>query len=1228
MLEQIATIKILGLVGYAFLFFVLVRSRMPLSLRIHFGLYLLGLGLWQFTSVMVTITTDPDRAIIWYNLQFSSLCLQSIIFFPLTRTFLQLKKQRVMTIVAYGVCAVTMSVGIAGRATTHVVLGNAGYYIPLLGTTVYVISLVAYLFWGFGVFNLASALRREPLALQRSRIAYMLVGAAAVMLGLATNFTPLQAYPVDNACALINALLVSYAVTRYRLIETGTALKRSLAILLFAAAIVGGYLLLSFAAALLIRPREPWRVDVAGLAGFIALTAVLIMVGWRYFRDFLDRVTGKKSVGYDRVLEQFSLKVRSLLDVDALQKLIVQTAAEPLGVDRGFLLFHDPMAQRYTVACTYGQTVPELSGFFLEVSDGFVQALKSLKSPLWEQEVLLDPNLGYIRSSAEPIFLRTGTAVAIPIIQEEDVVGILGLGNRAAGSLYSNEDMRFLSTLANMAASSLTVALNYERIELQLSHQTLLFVLSESLVRHVGTDQALRSAISVLKSFLDLEECTLVTLGDAEGPRLYSSHDLTPPQEISLVSAAASLASGRGRLASGELFFHVADHLYLPLTREDEWVGVLVLNSADLERKASGADALLRALRAILSQGLIANRHIEELRVLKEYNEKLLASIGASGEMLLITAPDGVILTTNSAACALLGFTEDELEGRAVERLVEGPPGRLFTADPVRNREMKFVTKTGRAFPALVSSANIVGAGNSVQQIVVLARDISRLREMERGLQESEGRYYSLFEGVLDAVVTFDLDGRLLDVNPAGRELFGIIGRDDEDEWNLARDFFADPEAFRGLREQLAAKGSIRDHEIELRIRGGRSRIVLFSGGLAQDRSESGPIVHGIIHDVTEQRELQRQLLQAQKMESVGTLAGGIAHDFNNILTATLGYAKLIREDIDDPASVLAHLDIVEASTHRAVDLTRRLLSFSRAGITDRNPVQINDIVLETIRLLRRSFDLSIEIIADCQDGLPAVLGDHGQIHQMLMNLCVNARDAMPDGGTLSLRTRAREAPPERFVMLEVSDTGSGIPADDIPRIYDPFFTTKAPGKGTGLGLSIVYGIVQRHGGRIQVSSVPGKGTTFEMLFPATDVNVIEAAASPLDAVPRGKETIMIVDDEVDLRNLFRLSLGERGYTVIEAADGLEAVEKFRRRRGAIDLVLIDLIMPRLGGRETYMKLRELDPEVKALFATGYGIDDKVEDLLATGVLGIIRKPYELSAVEKEIRRVLDKPTR
>jgi two-component system cell cycle sensor histidine kinase/response regulator CckA len=1255
MLEQIATIKLLALIGYAMLFAVLVRSRVAFALKLHFALYLFGIGAWQLTSFAVTITQDARLALIWYNLQVSAGSLQSVIFLPLTRVFLGHRRHRVIDVAAYTCGAVSIAVGVLQLAVQHVVIGGAGYYVPTFGIASESVIAAAYVFWGWGVVLLVRGVFREGLRLQKNRIGYVLAGSLVVMIGGATNFTPLQAYPVDTVATLINALLVSYAVTRYRLVDTGTVLRRGLALVGIVAVAVCGYILFTLAAGLLVHPSEPQKVNVTGLAGFIILLCLALLLGWKTLRPLVDRVAGRRVRGYDRVLEQFTQTARSLLDLERLKGLVVQTAADAVGTSRGCLLFSGAALERYSVDSVYGSWPPELLELSLSASDDFVRALKDRKFPLWEQELLINPGLEYLRRLCQPFFEKTGASVAIPLIQEEFVVGILCLGDRTSDGLYGTDDLRFLSTIANTAASSIAVALNYREIERQLSIQTFLFVLSESLVRYAGSGEAIRSAVSVLQSFLGIDECYVLTREIPGVVNVHSPHPLSPRRERYLTTAALALLAGGGdrtddpvyagalgarsvRLPADEDAEAVRSLQYLPLASGGELTGLLAMAIPASRSRARDSGALSGAFRAILSQGLLAIRHVSELRSLKEYNEQVLASLSTSGEMLFVMDPQGTILRTNEAAAAALGLRETDVVGRSLRQISDQETGaaaveeflRSASARVVPNCELQFRDTSGRRIPVLVSSAYIPHAGDAARQIVVLARDISLLREAEQGRRDSQRRYESLFESVLDAVVTLQDDGEIVDLNPAGQEMLGIGAADHRR--NLPGEFFLEPQRFGELRAELEARGSIRDFELRLRTPSGGTRTVLFTGGVDERPSGGRRLIHGILRDVTEQRELQRQLLQSQKMESVGTLAGGIAHDFNNILTATLGYALLIRREIDDKEAVLSHLQVLESSARRAVELTRRLLSFARSGVSDRKPVRLNDIVMEAVQLLRRTFDRSIEIRTDCAPELPTIIGDQGQIHQVLINLCVNARDAMPRGGILTLRTRrdreagAGDGPAPFAVMLEVTDTGEGIPREILPKIFDPFFTTKGPGEGTGLGLSIVYGIVKQHGGHVDVSSEPGRGTTFRLLLPGSDSRIEEAVEAPASrSRAGGRETILIVDDESTVRSLVRISLSEVGYTVLEAGDGIEALEAYRRHGPSIDLVLIDLIMPHLGGRETYLKLREMNPALKAIFATGYGIDDKTQELLATGVLGIIKKPYEMAAVENEIRSVLDR---
>jgi len=1253
MLETIATVKLLALLGYAILLFTLVRSSVTLSLKLHFALYLLGLGFWQLTSFVLTFPREASSAVAWYNLQFSAAAVQVIIFIPLARVFLGLRRYRWAAVLAYAGACASLAAGLLGLVVHRVVPGTAGYYVSVISPDLLVLALVLYLFGGFGVYLLASSLRRERVRLQRIRIGYLLAGTIIVQLGGATNLTPLEAYPVDTICTLINALLVAYAVTRYRLVDTRTVVRRGLSVAAILVLAVAAFILLWAALGPLARGTEGGVVSTAGVLAFIVLVSLATAVSWKTLRPAIDRLAGRRTVGYDGVLEEFARATRSLLDAEKLNDLLVRTAAAAVGTGRGYLLLSSGRDEAFTPVAIHGEWNEDPAGVRLKPTDDFVRALGDRRFPLWEQELHVDPGLSYLRPACEEFFLRSSASVAVPLIQDRGVFGILCIGDRRTDALYTTEDLRFLSTLSNVAASTMAVAMNYRFIERQLSVQTFLFVLSEALVRHAGSPAAIASAIGVLQSFLRVDTCYVVAFDPRGQITVHSSQgvDSVRERELMLVgrtlwglrgtaAAAGAIDVSRMSLPAAEAEAPFARSLrYLPLASGGEWVGLLAVSASEGDESGRGEDfrALSGAYRAILSQALLSIRHVSEMRALKEYNEKILLSLGISGEMLFVLDSGGTILRTNRAASEALGLTEADLVGSALRQIVERTQRssgaeeflRAAASEPVRNREMRLRGRGGRPVPVLVSSALVAGTGGRAPEIVLLARDISQLREAERGREESDRRYRSLFERVPDAVVTFSEDGRLIDVNPAGREMLsGPLAGEESPQPRLEAARFAE------LKTALAERGNVRDFEMQVRAPQGGVRTVLFTGGTDGRAPEGPPVIQGILRDVTEQRELQRQLVQAQKMESVGTLAGGIAHDFNNILTATLGYALLIRKEVDNREAVLSHLDVLEHSARRAVELTRRLLSFSRAGVVDRKPVRLNDIVQEAVHLLRRTFDRTIEIRTAFEPGLPSILGDQGQIHQVVINLCVNARDAMPHGGVLTLRTRGELlhdeetlVSPPPSVVLEVSDTGTGIPKEIVSKIFDPFFTTKGPAAGTGLGLSIVYGIVKQHGGRIDVASEPGRGTEFTIRFPASDGEPAAVADAPrAEPRPRGRETILVVDDEPALRQLMGISLGELGYTVLEAADGVEAIEQYQRHHPGVDLVLIDLVMPRLGGRETYQRLKELDPSVRALFATGYGIDDQVTELLSTGVLGIIRKPYEMTAVENEIRAVLDRP--
>jgi PAS domain S-box-containing protein len=514
----------------------------------------------------------------------------------------------------------------------------------------------------------------------------------------------------------------------------------------------------------------------------------------------------------------------------------------------------------------------------------------------------------------------------------------------------------------------------------------------------------------------------------------------------------------------------------------------------------------------------------------------------------------------------------------------------------------------------------IVGLGSVPDQ---LALAIEKHRTYVR-LKNSEERYRLLFEQGPPAAIAAP-DGRFVDVNDGCLVLTGYS----REEFLRLRntDLHADPEQATPSASVLTSGQGI-EKEAFIRRRDGSqfwANVNIFP--------VSKDLVLGQFNDITERKELENRLRQAQKMEAVGTLAGGISHDFNNIIQAILGYASLLKIRLEGQEEAAAQVEAIERASLRAGELTRQLLGFARRGRLEVKPTDLNGVVEKVVSMIRPTFDRSIDIRTALSAHLSPVEGDAGQLEHSLLNLCINARDAMPNGGTLRIETHnvilsdpeaygLAEAPPGEYVSLSVSDTGVGISEDHLPRIFEPFFTTKEPGKGSGMGLAMVYGIVKNHGGWIDVRSPSGRGATIRILLPASPRMLAAPTSLPKpEILAVGTETILFVDDEESLRLLATESLGSLGYTVLTARNGTEALTRYAENRREIALVILDLIMPEMGGVETFRRLREIDPAVRVLISSGYAGDDRSEMLLAEGVAGFLRKPYRLGTLAAAIRQ-------
>ena len=666
------------------------------------------------------------------------------------------------------------------------------------------------------------------------------------------------------------------------------------------------------------------------------------------------------------------------------------------------------------------------------------------------------------------------------------------------------------------------------------------------------------------------------------------------------------------------------------------------------------ADSLARSIHfAIQRQQLLAATVEHELAL--EARAKLAAIVEFSDDAIIGETLDGCIASWNQGAERMYGYSAQEVLGQNVSILFAPEMidrfGEIRAAvrqgEPCRNFDTDFVRKDGQRIEISLSISPIKDHQGKVIGISKIGRDIRERKRVEQALHKSQERLELAIRGSSDGLGDWSLLTGEAYWSPRLREMLGY-GGDAADEFENRFDAITSrwhpddrdrviAEIAEGVQQHKAVHSDFR-----LRIRSGE--YLWFQGRGKAIYDEAGTPYHfaGALTDINDRKRLEaelaqrdEQLRQSHKLEAVGSLAGGIAHEFNNLLQAIRGYTRYAMEGLQPDEQRYQDLEQVVKASDRAAVLTRELLGFSRRQVLERGNVDPRELVADLVKMLRPLIGEQIDVQVSLATEAGSLHADRGLLQQMLLNLCINARDAMPEGGRLTLKTQRvvlnqkycelhPAMKPGTYVMFSVADTGCGIPPEMKQRIFEPFFTTKGVGKGTGLGLAMVYGCVQQHGGIINVYSEPNLGTTFKIYLPiAAEAACVvdEILAAPATG---GKETILIAEDEPMVRDLAVRILARAGYAVLVAADGAEAVEQFEAHADDVSLVLLDAVMPKLTGHQAYDRIKLKNPTLPAVFCSGYDPEmDQVKPLLKQGVR-MVQKPFDPDVLLRTVREVLD----
>jgi two-component system NtrC family sensor kinase len=654
----------------------------------------------------------------------------------------------------------------------------------------------------------------------------------------------------------------------------------------------------------------------------------------------------------------------------------------------------------------------------------------------------------------------------------------------------------------------------------------------------------------------------------------------------------------------------------------------------------------------MLGMGIDVTSLKEAQQSSRESEEKYLLLLNSTAEGIYGLDLERNCTFCNPACLRLLGYqAPEDLLGKNMHALVhhtreDGTPyseedSHLYAA--VRGGEASHVAEAlqwradGTSFLATYWSRPVHKGGTLVGAVVSFL-DISEQRRAEQALRVSEEKYRELVENATYGIFRSSREGDFLDVNPALVAMLGYSSKSELMTSNLNSDIYENPAERASLLEMFETGARIDRAEVNWKRKDGKVIFVRESGRHVRRKDGKAGYFEVIVEDITEQRSLEAQLRQAQKMEAVGLLAGGISHDFNNHLSVILGNADLLLEKTR-LGKLRHYAEEIKKATHRATQLTRQLLAFSRKQVLYPALLDLNAVVGEVVKILRRLIGEDVQIVIEGETNLASVRADCGQVEQILMNLATNARDAMPDGGKFTIRTENAELGPDdvalhpyvrpgHYVRLSVSDTGAGMSEEVRSRAFEPFFTTKPLGRGTGLGLATVYGIVKQSGGYVWISSALRAGTTFDIYLPRVDEAAPARFGGPevREECPKGTETVLLLEDEESLREVICEVLSGAGYSVLQAGRGDQTIEMAQQYEGPIHLMVSDVVLPDMSGPAAVARVRAIHPETKVLFVSGYAEVPVAQTLIEQGAI-LLQKPVSRSDFMRKVDEILHLPS-